>query len=500
MPESAIAYVRVSDPNDEGSGLALQRDRVLAYAADRGYFIVDIIEDKQSGVLYRERTGLQAAIAALKAKRATVLLIDRLDRISRRQAHVYIIDEACRDAGGRLEAVQDQFEDSPEGRLLFSVKAFIAEIDRERILMRTVAGRKARVEKKLQLIPGIRPLYGYVWRDGTKGAYDIDPITAPIVKRIFAAARAGQSFLSIAGDLTADGIPTPTGQSRWTQSSVGYILKHPHYCGDAWAWAWRPQDGYGKKNARFDPEGGFLLPDGTVPAIVTRDEWEAAQRVIASNRNRKARDGTHAEAALMRGRVVCAHCGHGLYVSPRRGKLVYRCESRYRYETDCTVHSIDVAELDMRAWAFATGIIDKPQAFMRGREAASRVPDRSREVKSIQAAITRLERQQSTLTRRIAGEEDDLVVTPMMAELRAVSGRLHAAHEQLTALTDAVASGAMQSQAITDFVAWCQGIARELPSMSFAGRRSVIEILGVTATVARRNVTPQATFVARPMA
>lgn len=498
VPESAIIYARVSDPNDASSGLANQRERILAYAAEHGYIIVDIIEEKQTGTVYRERAGLQAAIAALKANRATVLLIDRLDRISRRQAHVYIIDEACRDAGGRLEAVQDQFEDSPEGRLLFSVKAFIAEIDRERILMRTVAGRKARVETKGQLIPGVRPLYGYQWRDDVKGAYDIDPITAPVVTRIYAAALAGQSFLSIADDLSADGIPTPTGRSRWTQSSVGFILKHPHYAGDAWAWAWRPMEGYGKKNARFDPDNGFLLPAGTVPAIIPVDDWHAVQRVIDANRYRKSKDGTHANAALMRGRIVCLHCGHGLYVSPRRGKLVYRCESRYRFATDCTVHSVDVPVLDAEAWTYASDIIRKPKAFLRGRDALTARPDRSRELRTVETSITRLERQQATLARRIAAEDDDALAAPLMNELRAVTGRLRTAQEQRAVLMDNDAATAIAAQAVTDLVEWCHRMASRLDQRTYAERRSIIELLGMTATVARRDVTPQWTFQIRP--
>lgn len=499
MPESAIAYVRVSDPRDDGSGLANQRESCLRYAAERGYVIVDVIEEKQTGTLYRERSGLQAALAALKAGRATVLLVDRLDRISRRQAHVFVIDEAVSDAGGRLEAVLDQFEDSPEGRLLFSVKAFIAEIDRERILMRTTAGRKARAQQKGMLIPGNRPLYGYQWRDAARGSYVVDPVTSPVVTRIYAEARAGAALLSIADRLTADGIPTPTGRSRWTQSSVRFILRHPHYCGDAWAWAWRPLEGYGKKNARFDPEGGFLLPEGTVPAIISRDDWQLTQRVLDGNRNRKRAEGTHAEAALMRGRAICAHCGHRLYVSPRRTKLVYRCESRYRFQSGCTVHGIDVSRLDADAWVYTAAIIDKPDTYLRSRDAAQARPDHAHGIAELDRAIERLERQQATLTRRIADEPDDLLAAPLMNELRAVAGRLRTAHDQRAALTETLAATAIADQSVMDLIEWCRQIAAEIPQLSFARRRSTVELLGVTARVARRGCEPQVTFSARPL-
>lgn len=142
----AVVYVRVSDPHEKSPyGLDTQRAGCLEYAQEQGYIVVDVIEEKQSGKLYRERPGLTEARRLIRGRDADVLLIYCLDRISRDQAHIYIIDEECREAGAKLEAVLDQFEDSPEGRLIFAAKAFMAEVEREKIIERTTRGKKARV-------------------------------------------------------------------------------------------------------------------------------------------------------------------------------------------------------------------------------------------------------------------------------------------------------------------------------------------------------------------
>ena len=45
---------------------------------------------------------------------------------------------------------------------------------------------------------------------------------------------------NLGAQLTADGIPSPTGNAAWGQSTVQWIVKHPNYTGTAYAWAWRP--------------------------------------------------------------------------------------------------------------------------------------------------------------------------------------------------------------------------------------------------------------------
>ncbi len=67
-----------------------------------------------------------------------------VDRLSRNQAHIYIVVEEFDRAGTRLEFVTEDFEDSAVGKFLLSAKGFAAEIEREKILERSIRGKRAR--------------------------------------------------------------------------------------------------------------------------------------------------------------------------------------------------------------------------------------------------------------------------------------------------------------------------------------------------------------------
>lgn len=53
------------------------------------------------------------------------------------------------------------------------------------------------------------------YRRGSDGKPEIDPEQAVTVKRIYERFLAGDSFATIANDLNADGIPTPSGIGQW---------------------------------------------------------------------------------------------------------------------------------------------------------------------------------------------------------------------------------------------------------------------------------------------
>jgi site-specific DNA recombinase len=101
---------------------------------------------------------------------------------------------------------------------------------------------------------GGRPPYGYTLKDlgphpNPSKAADgkrlhglaLDPVTAPVVQRIFAQFLGGDGMFAIAETLTRDGIPSPSAYDRdrnkhrdglaWSKSAVRVILTNPRYTG-----------------------------------------------------------------------------------------------------------------------------------------------------------------------------------------------------------------------------------------------------------------------------
>src|SRR5690349_5485329 len=224
-PMRAAIYCRVSSASQEdGTSLETQEASCRAFAKEHDWTVTEVYREVFTGAELFDRPQLGRLRESVRRREVDVVLAHALDRLTRNQAHLGVILSEADYAGVAVELVTERLEDTPEGRLLQSVRGFVAEVERLKIAERTVRGRKARVQAG-KLLPGKAPLYGYRWRDADKGTLDIDPIHGPIVQRIFRNVFDGITIRGIALRLSAEGIPTPTGGDRWSPSTIHTILK-----------------------------------------------------------------------------------------------------------------------------------------------------------------------------------------------------------------------------------------------------------------------------------
>jgi len=145
--------------------------------------------------------------------------------------------------------------DSDAHDLVTSMYGGMSKGERNRIKtrVRSAMGAQAKIEGRFL---GGRPPYGYVLVDRgphpnpSKAAdgkrlhhLDLDPVTAPVVERIFDEYIQGRRIHAIATRLTADGIPSPSAydpgrnphrqgtNGGWGKSAVRAILLNPTYTG-----------------------------------------------------------------------------------------------------------------------------------------------------------------------------------------------------------------------------------------------------------------------------
>lgn len=226
-----MAYYRVSTDKQGQSGLGLeaQRAAVEQHARSVGGEVVAEFRDVESG-RKADRSGLAAALAECRARRAT-LLIARLDRLARSVAFISNLME------GRVDFV---VADMPGvNRLTVHVLAAVAEHEREMISQRTKAALAAAKARGMRLgNPRLPPA-------GTLAAAP-DPITPGGVARVDAAktravatygaaveaarAAGARSLGDYARALQAARLLTPRGGERWSRPSVARVLR---YCGEA---------------------------------------------------------------------------------------------------------------------------------------------------------------------------------------------------------------------------------------------------------------------------
>jgi len=207
---TAVAYVRVSTDEQvaSGAGLEAQRAAITIEAQRRGWTIVEWHSDEgiSGGKDVHQRPGLAASIAAVEQAAAGAILVAKSDRVARSLRTLLNVVDRVERAGGSVVSVDGTIDTSTAaGRFTTSVMGGVAELERALISDRT---RAALAVKRAQ---GVR-----------LGMPSMIP--AEVVARIVSARDGGTSLRAIAAALTADGVPTARGGSKWQLSTVQGVL------------------------------------------------------------------------------------------------------------------------------------------------------------------------------------------------------------------------------------------------------------------------------------
>ncbi|PMC75540.1 recombinase family protein [Brachybacterium sp. UMB0905] len=209
MSKRVIGYVRVSTSKQD-IGPEVQAADLTAEAERRGWELELRREDAASASTVTRRPVLLQALADLKAGRADVLAVSKLDRLSRSVADFSrILDDAerqrwdvvCLDLGVDTTTLT--------GRAMAQVTATFAEMERRRIGERTRAAMATLPDDvRDRMRRGGRPR---VLSDET-------------AQRIRGMREQGMTLKGICEQLTADGVPTATG-GKWWPATVRKILE-----------------------------------------------------------------------------------------------------------------------------------------------------------------------------------------------------------------------------------------------------------------------------------
>ena len=114
-----------------------------------------------------DREGLTELGAALPQGEANAIVAYAVDRLSRSQNHIGILFDKFDSAGVTMESVTERFEDTAAGRFILAARAFIAEVEREKIAERTMRGKAERARSgRIPQATG-RGLYGYHYDQAT---------------------------------------------------------------------------------------------------------------------------------------------------------------------------------------------------------------------------------------------------------------------------------------------------------------------------------------------
>jgi DNA invertase Pin-like site-specific DNA recombinase len=209
-----VIYVRVSTEEQakNGAGLDAQLTECRAYASAQGWAVVDeVVEVPISGkVAPDRRPGFGRALQILNACDAGLLLVRRIDRISRRLEHQLAVFAAAGTGTWAIATPDGKVNTaSAQGRFQLQVLAAAAEYELGLIGERTAEGMAAKRAAGVRL--------------GRPSSLSTRP---DVLARVVAEREAGRTLAAIAAGLNDDGIPNPSGSpAGWHLVTVQRALR-----------------------------------------------------------------------------------------------------------------------------------------------------------------------------------------------------------------------------------------------------------------------------------
>ena len=158
----AVVYSRVSTDAQERDGTPLdtQERECVEHSEAAGWDVVECIRDAASGSSL-DRRGIERLRTMLKDGLVDVVIAYSVDRLSRNQNHVGVLLEEVEQAGAHLVFVTENFEDTAVGRFILAARAFIGEVEREKIAERTMRGKPERARNGKIAQGSGKGIYGY---------------------------------------------------------------------------------------------------------------------------------------------------------------------------------------------------------------------------------------------------------------------------------------------------------------------------------------------------
>ena len=205
---AVIGYLRVSTEEQATSGLGLADQRVVVTreAERRGWGAVTFLVDEGYSAKNLTRPAIDEALRRLACGEAAVLVVSKLDRLSRSILDfVTLMDRAKREGWSLVVLDLGIDMSTPSGSLMANVMACFAEYERRLIGARTSASLQ---QKKAQ---GAR-----LGRPRT--------LASDVTERIVRERASGASLRTITAGLMRDGVPTARG-GTWQVSTVAGVLR-----------------------------------------------------------------------------------------------------------------------------------------------------------------------------------------------------------------------------------------------------------------------------------
>lgn len=364
-------YLRLSveeHGTDESNSITNQRYLLNAFLDQttdyQSFQREEFVDDGFSGTS-TNRPAFQRLMTAIKSGAIRCIIVKDFSRFMRDYLELgNYLENIFPFLGVRFIAVNDQYDSLTSGNNGIEMDVsfrnllndFYAKDVSEKV--KSAMNTMKRSGKNMSWLPP----FGYLKEPNDRFKIVPDEATAPIVQRIFLLCIEGMGTHCIAKLLNEENTITPAerkmqvSQARyqksiilteeqqrniWTKNSVRQILKNEAYKG---TYLFNTRTYIGGKHVKR-PESEWERIENNHEPLISVDEFEQAQQVMASRfTKRSSKAPTKEQDNLLRGLVICEHCGHRLLLSKSHNDYHYfhcrYCKSQGHQMTSCRLDKI----------------------------------------------------------------------------------------------------------------------------------------------------------------
>ena len=281
LPIPAVIYARYSSSGQREESIEGQLRDCHEYAKHHNLNIVGEYIDRALTGRTDKRPDFQRMLRDSEKGVFQAVICWKMDRFARNRYDSAIHKYKLKKNGIRVFYAKEVIPEGPEGIILESVMEGYAEYYSENLSQNIKRGNyDSALELKTlgQIVLGLRK--------GPDGRFEIDPVTSPIVRRIFEEYAAGERAKDIIARLNEEGYRTSYG-NLFNKNSITGIIHNEKYIG-----VYQYKD--------------FRVEDG-IPAIVSRELFQKCQRM--SERHRRSPAEKWATNFLLTTKLFCGECG-----------------------------------------------------------------------------------------------------------------------------------------------------------------------------------------------
>jgi DNA invertase Pin-like site-specific DNA recombinase len=406
-------YARLSrDDGDklESDSIVNQQHLMEDYCAHHPElaFAGDYTDDGYTGTSF-QRPAFQRLLQDIEAGKIDCVLVKDLSRFGRDYIGVgHYLERYFPAKGVRFIAINDNVDslNGPYDMLLPLRNVFNTQYAKD---ISTKVRSAFQTKQRHGQFVGAFACYGYAKDPADHNHLIIDPVAAPVVRRIFQMAAQGVGQIRIAKALNQENIPCPSEYKRllgtkytnskrldstcyWTYATVHRMLQNPVYLGTMVAGRTVRPGMHGKAVAN-DKEN-WIVVEHTHEAIVSPTLWDTVQAQITQNSRPIDWEG---HVSLFAGLLACGDCGRAMCKTTWKGQITYSCGSYHRYGSSvCSSHYLRQDTLEAIVLEDINRVLVPLPALRRiarENQTDSRADkDRETEQKKLEAALGRVQR------------------------------------------------------------------------------------------------------------